>query len=107
LTLQLWDDKAVVEASFKPKTPNVVILEPETMIPRRKRKFMAEPDTNSGSDADADADAHAIITPKPVGKGKAKAIDPPEHLDEDPAPKRSTRMRKKVLNPRLVPTPQA
>ena len=62
-----------------------VIPESEWMTPRCKPK--PNRDLYSDSEAYLEVDLDAIVTLKKVDKGKARAINLPNSLNEDPAPK--------------------
>ena len=65
--------------------PKRVIPKSEWMTPRCKPK--PNRDLYSDSEAYLEADLDAIVTPKKVDKGKARAVNLPNSLNEDPAPK--------------------
>ena len=65
--------------------PKRVIPESERMTPRCKPKPNRDP--YSDSEAYLEADLDAIVAPKKVDKGKARAVNLPNSLNEDPAPK--------------------
>ena len=62
-----------------------VIPKSEWMTPRCKPK--PNRDLYSDSEAYSEVDLDAIVTPKKVDKGKARAVNLPNSLNEDPAPK--------------------
>ena len=47
----------------------------------------SEVDSEVDLEADLEADVDPIVAPKKADKGKAKAVNLPNSLDEDPAPK--------------------